>query len=156
MIGSRFADPGVGSIDCRVKPRSSSGMKLAAPAWVIALGDQRVRLGLNYRDACGRTSLPMPWVAPPPLPVLPDQFVQMIAGLRQVLAERAVERYRAGDQATTLLLNFICARLGRLSQRFTRLFAAVLAGRLPADRAGRRRAEPEADAPPGSGPGAGL
>jgi len=98
----------------------------------------------------------MPWVAPPPLPVLPDQFVQMIAGLRQVLAERAVERYRAGDQATTLLLNFICARLGRLSQRFTRLFAAVLAGRLPADRAGRRRAEPEADAPPGSGPGAGL
>ena len=80
----------------------------------------------------------------------------MIAGLRQVLAERAVERHRAGDAATVLLLNFICARLGRLSQRFTRLVAAVQAGRRPADRAGRRRAEPEAHAPPGSGPGAGL
>src|SRR5690242_6583556 len=50
----------------------------------------------------------------------------------------------------------ICARLGRLSQRFTRLVAAVVAGRVPADGAGRRRAEPEADAPPGSGPGAGT
>ena len=80
----------------------------------------------------------------------------MIAGLRQVLAERAVERYRAGDQATTLLLNFICARLGRLSQRFTRLMEAVLAGRLPADGAGRRRAEPEAETPPGSSPRAGT
>src|SRR5205823_4801734 len=98
---------------------------------------------------------PMAWIAPPPLPVLPDQFVQMIAGLQQVVAERAVERYRAGDGATTLLLNFICARLGRLSQRFALLVAAVLAGRLPATRAVRRRAEPGAGAPRGSSPGAG-
>src|SRR5690242_17113282 len=98
---------------------------------------------------------PLPWIAPPPLPVLPDQFVQMIGGLRQVLAERAVERHRAGDRATTLLLNFIIARLGRLSQRFARLVEAVLAGRLPATRPMRRRAEPEAEAPPGSSPGAG-
>ena len=75
----------------------------------------------------------MPWVAPPPLPVMPDQFVQMIAGLRQVLAERAVERYRAGDQATTLLLNFICARLGRLVP------AVHQAGRGGAGRAAARR-----------------
>ena len=98
----------------------------------------------------------MPWVAPPPLPVLPDQFVQMIAGLRQVLAERAVERHRAGDAAAVLLLNFICARLGRLAQRFVRLVAAVQAGRLPADRAGRRRAEPDAEPPPAASPGAGT
>src|SRR5690349_8981055 len=101
----------------------------------------------------------MPWIAPPPLPVLPDQFVQLIAGLRQVLAERAVESHRAGNVARTLLLNFIIARLGRLAQRFPRLVAAAEAGRLPAARSERPRAEPLGASPgagsTGSSPGAG-
>src|SRR6186713_1957533 len=97
----------------------------------------------------------MPQVAPPPLPVLPDQLWLIIEGLRRVVAERAVERYRAGDRATTLLLNLVYARLGRLFQRFALLVAAVKAGRLPAVPASRRRADPDARSSPRLSPGAG-
>ena len=96
----------------------------------------------------------MPAVAPPPPPVLPDQLALIIEGLRRVVAERAVERYRAGDRAATLLLNLVYARLGRLFQRFALLVAAFKAGRLPAAPASRRRADPDSRSSPGSSRGA--
>ena len=97
----------------------------------------------------------MAYVAAPSSPVLPDQLALIIEGLRRVVAERAVERYRAGDRATTLLLNLVYARLGRLFQRFALLVAAIKAGRLPAAPASRRRADPDSRSSPGSSPGAG-
>jgi hypothetical protein len=75
------------------------------------------------------------------------RFALIIGGLRAAVAARI------GYYAVTgAMIVYICNRLNRMNQRFQALAAAILAGKLPAERVYRRRAAAEsAPVPPAPG-----